>query len=106
MIFGRTEVIIGASKAKKCEESAGDVRLCVSPQKPSKIDKKRMFETEKTSSNFFWRRKVECWESSETRFPQVSNQTEPCSRGKRPFKVSEKNRNSRSVFPIYLGHRW
>ena len=49
MIFGRTEVIIGASKAKNCEESFAEVRLCVSPQKPSKINEKQVFETGKTS---------------------------------------------------------
>ncbi len=40
MFFGRTEVIIGASKAKNCEESFGEVRFDVAPQKPSKIDEK------------------------------------------------------------------
>ena len=29
------------------------------------------------------------WESSETRFGKVSRRSEPCSRGKRPFKVSQ-----------------
>ena len=33
--------------------------------------------------------------SPETRFPKVSRRSEPCSRGKRPFEVSKKNRNSR-----------
>ena len=36
MNFGRTEVIIGASKAKFCRESFGEVRFCVAPQKPGK----------------------------------------------------------------------
>ena len=42
----------------------------------------------KISSKFFFRRrKMKCRESSETRFGQVSRQSEPCSGGKRPFKV-------------------
>ena len=45
MIFGRTDLIIGQSKAKFCEESAGDVRFCVAPQKPGKNVEKRVFET-------------------------------------------------------------
>ena len=32
MKFGRTELIIGVSEAKKCEESVGDIRLGVSLQ--------------------------------------------------------------------------
>ena len=35
----------------------------------------------------FRRRKMKCWESSETHFPKVWGRTEPYSRGKRPFKV-------------------
>ena len=41
MKFDRTDLIIGQSKAKNCEESAGDVRIGVAPQKPSKKDEKR-----------------------------------------------------------------
>ena len=41
MIFCRTELIIGVSEAKNCEESAGDVRIDVAPQKPSKNAEKR-----------------------------------------------------------------
>ena len=53
MIFGRTDLIIGQSKAKFCEESAGDVRFCVAPQKPRKNVEKRMFETKKIGENIF-----------------------------------------------------
>ena len=106
MNFGRTEVIIGASKAKFCRESFGEVRFCVAPQKPGKNRGKLVFETKKCRTKNFWCRKIKCWESSETRFPKFSSRTERSERGKRPFKVFEKNRNSRSVFPIYLGHRW
>ncbi len=74
MNFGRTEVIIGASKAKFCRESFGEVRFCVALQKPGKNDEKRAFETEqKLSTTIFWCRKIECWESSETRFPKFSS---------------------------------
>ena len=38
----------------------------------------------------FRRRKMKCWESSETRFPKVWGRTEPSSRGKRPDKVLQK----------------
>ena len=54
MIFGRTDLIIGQSKAKFCEESAGDVRFCVAPQKPGKNVEKRMFETNKFGEQFFF----------------------------------------------------
>ena len=47
MNFGRTEVIIGASKAKICRESFGEVRFCVAPQKPGKNRGKLVFETNK-----------------------------------------------------------
>ena len=39
---------------------------------------------------FFGRRKMKRRESSETRFGKVSRRSEPSSRGKRPFKVSQK----------------
>ena len=45
MNFGRTEVIIGASKAKFCRESFGEVRFCVAPQKPGKNGEKLVLET-------------------------------------------------------------
>ena len=50
MNFGRTEVIIGASKAKFCRESFGEVRFCVAPQKPGKNKEKLVFETKKMSN--------------------------------------------------------
>ena len=49
--FGRTEVIIGASKAKFCRESFGEVRFCVAPQKPGKNRGKLVFETKQMSNN-------------------------------------------------------
>ena len=53
MNFGRTEVIIGASKAKFCRESFGEVRFCVAPQKPGKNRGKLVFETKKMSNKKF-----------------------------------------------------
>ena len=50
MNFGRTEVIIGASKAKFCRESFGEIRFCVAPQKPGKNGEKLVFETKKMSN--------------------------------------------------------
>ena len=47
MNFGRTEVIIGASKAIFCRESFGEVRFCVAPQKPGKNREKLVVETNK-----------------------------------------------------------
>ena len=55
MIFGRTELILGVSEAKYCEESAGEVRFGVAPQKPAKNAEKSMFKT-KTNPIFFFRR--------------------------------------------------
>ena len=53
MNSGRTEVIIGASKAKFCRESFGEVRFCVAPQKPGKNGGKLVFETKQMSNNKF-----------------------------------------------------
>ena len=47
MKFDRTDLIIGQSKAKNCEESAADVRIGVAPQKPSKNMEKRVKFCEK-----------------------------------------------------------
>ena len=53
MNFGRTEVIIGASKAKFCRESFGEVRFCVAPQKPGKNMGKLVFETKMSNKKLF-----------------------------------------------------
>ena len=53
MNFGRTEVIIGASKANFCRDSFGEVRFCVAPQKPGKNREKLVFETKKMSNQNF-----------------------------------------------------
>ena len=54
MKFGRTDFIIGQSKATFCEESAGDVGIDVAPQKPDKNAEKRAFETEQIANIIFW----------------------------------------------------
>ena len=41
MNIGRTDLLIGQSKAKNCKESDGDVGIGVAPQKPSKNMEKR-----------------------------------------------------------------
>ena len=41
MIFGRRNLIIGQSKTKNCEESAGGVGMDVASQEPSKNTKQR-----------------------------------------------------------------
>ena len=48
MNFGRTDLLIGQSKAKNCKESAGDVRIGVAPPKPSKnMEKREKFRDKK-----------------------------------------------------------
>ena len=44
-IFGRTELILGASKANNGEEYATDVRFYVAPQKPDQNAENRISET-------------------------------------------------------------
>ena len=54
MFFGRTELIIGVSKAKECGESAGGVGFGVAPQKPRKNAEKSTKKLQKiflTSKN-------------------------------------------------------
>ena len=46
-IFGRTELILGASKAKYSEELDFETRFYVTPQIPDKNTEKRISETEK-----------------------------------------------------------
>ena len=64
MIFGRTELRIGASKAKFDVESDFEVRLAVALQKPDQISEKRLkfsakhFSAETFSTNLFFRRKI------------------------------------------------
>ena len=48
------------------------------------------FLEKKSPKNDLGCRRMKCRKSSETRFPKVSRQSEPCSRGKRPIEVSKK----------------
>ena len=57
MIFNRTDLRIGVSRAKNCEESDSDVHFCVAPPKPAqktekqtKIDRRKSRKT-KASKN-------------------------------------------------------
>ena len=47
MIFSRTDLRIGVSRAKNCKESDCDVHFCVAPPKPAKKTEKQKFLTEK-----------------------------------------------------------
>ena len=56
---GRTELQISLSRAKNCEEVAGDVRFCVAPQKHHKNYEKRTifrFFFENLFENTFFRK--------------------------------------------------
>ena len=53
MIFSRTDLRIGVSRAKNCEESDSDVHFCVAPPKPAKKNEKQKFLTEKNRENIF-----------------------------------------------------
>ena len=73
--------------------SAYYVQKSIAPQKQAVCRfSDEFFFDENFHQNFlpkknFRRRKMKCWESSETRFPKVWGRTEPSSRGKRPVKV-------------------
>ena len=70
--FGRTELILGASKAKYCEELDFEVRFHVAPQNLDKITDKSGFPRPKQfRTKRFGRRKIKCWGSSGTRFAEV-----------------------------------
>ena len=53
MIFSRTDLRIGLSRAKNCKESDCDVHFCVAPPKPVKKTEKLFFLTEKNREKFF-----------------------------------------------------
>ena len=50
MIFSRTDLRIGVSKTKTCEESDSDVHFCVAPPKPAKKAEQQKNMTEKISN--------------------------------------------------------
>ena len=63
------------------EESVSDTKKFLAPPK------RRSFEKKSRIKFFGRRKKMKCREVSETRFAKVSRRSEPCSRGKRPFKA-------------------
>ena len=87
MIFGRTDLRIGGSRAKFDVEVDGEVRFALAPPKPHEIKEKLSSRSKNFVDFFFFCRKMKRQESSETRFRKVWQLCEPCSRGKRPFKV-------------------
>ena len=73
------------------EESANEAQKILAPSKNLFIDFTPIFFLKNKSPKHVCRRpKMKCRESSETRFGKVSRQSEPCSRGKRPFEISKK----------------
>ena len=53
MLFGRTDLRIGGSKAKFDVEVAGDVRSAVAAPKPHEIDEKLIFRSENFAEKIF-----------------------------------------------------
>ena len=86
-IFGRTDLIIGGSKAKNCADVYFEVRLPLDPPNLAKTSQKRFPTPKNSPGKKKIGRKLKCWGSSETRFGQVPGQSEPSSGGKRTFKV-------------------
>ena len=71
IIFGRTDLRKGVSRAKFDAESDFEVHLAAAPQKPCQNSEKTIFRPEKFADFFFRCRKMKCRGSSETRFPKV-----------------------------------
>ena len=53
MIFSRTDLRIGVSRAKNCKESDCDVHFCVAPPKPAKKSKNKKQFPKKISKKVF-----------------------------------------------------
>ena len=53
MIFGRTDLRIGGSKAKFGVQADDDVRFAAAPPKPYKISEKLIFRSENFVDEFF-----------------------------------------------------
>ena len=72
IIFGRTDLRKGVSRAKFDAESDFEVHLAVAPQKPCQNSEKTIFRPEKFADLLFVRRrKMKCRGSSEMRFGKV-----------------------------------
>ena len=86
-ISGRTDLRIGPSKAKFDVEAHGGVRLPMRRPKPRENHKKLVLIQFCFPIFFVGRRKMKCWESSETRSRKFSRRSGPSLRRKRPSKV-------------------
>ena len=71
MIFGRTDLRIGGSRAKFDVEDDGEVRFAAAPPKPIKINEKLIFRSKNFADFFGRRRKMKCRGLPETRFGKV-----------------------------------
>ena len=74
MIFGRTELIISASKAKFDEEADGEVHWQPNPQNPDEKRKNYFFGPIFFAESFFSASKNKMLKLSETRFPEFRAQ--------------------------------
>ena len=83
--YGRTDLRKDVSRAKFREESDFEVRLAVALQKPDQNNEKLILGSKIFVENFFSTSKHEMSGS----FPEVSRRSQPCLRGRRPFKVSK-----------------
>ena len=59
MIFGRTDLRIGGSRAKFDVEDDGEIRFAVAPPKPIKINEKLIFRSKNIVEKFFLASKTE-----------------------------------------------
>ena len=88
--FGRTNLRISLSRAKFDEEVYFEVRSAVAPQNNTPNQRNTKFSIRDFSQQIFSASKTKRLESSDMCFGKVSRRSEPCSRGKQPFEVSEK----------------
>ena len=86
MIFGRTDLRISLSGANFDAEVDFDVRFAAARPNPRQISEK---QNSRFADFFFLRRKIKRPKLFETRFAEVSRQSEPSLTGKRSFKVSK-----------------
>ena len=71
MIFGRTDLRKGASKAKFDAGSDFEVRLAVAPQKPGQNSIQLIFQSKKHYQLFLKRQNLKCRGLPETRFGKI-----------------------------------
>ena len=95
---------VGVSGATLHEEADLDVQKCLAPQKPNQKCEKLMSERKAKSRKQNRCQQMKIGESPETCFGKVSGRTEPCLRGRRPFRVCKQNQNLRN--PSFVGRYW